>query len=206
MNNYTVYKHVNKTNGKTYIGITGQRPEDRWSNGCNYRCGTYIHNAIQKYSWNGFYHEIVASNITHEEAINLEKSLIKELDTLNPKHGYNLTSGGEGGYKLATSAKIKIGVANKKRWSSEEYRTKRMQYLSSDENRERLADVHSGKAKKTEERVAAVRAKTSNRGRRRKDSNDLTKPLNFDSFIEDASHWDYVDRLNEEYEQNWKDN
>ena len=27
---YTVYEHVNKVNGKRYIGTTSQKPEKRW--------------------------------------------------------------------------------------------------------------------------------------------------------------------------------
>ena len=35
---WTVYAHVNKINGKIYIGITGKKPSKRWGrNGCLYR-------------------------------------------------------------------------------------------------------------------------------------------------------------------------
>ena len=50
-NKWTVYIHVNKTNGKCYVGITTQKPYDRWgSNGCNYK-GQVFYNAIRKYGW-----------------------------------------------------------------------------------------------------------------------------------------------------------
>lgn len=49
MNEYYVYRHVNKTNNKQYIGITKQLPEHRWGvDGVNYKSSPYFYNAIQK--------------------------------------------------------------------------------------------------------------------------------------------------------------
>lgn len=94
---YCVYIHTNKINGKKYVGQTCQKPEYRWGkNGRGYRSETYFGKAIQKYGWNNFEHEIIASNLTQEEAKNFEILLIDKLDTMNPDKGYNLTKGGEG--------------------------------------------------------------------------------------------------------------
>lgn len=66
---YIVYTHVNKLTGKIYIGITCQKPEYRWgSNGKNYRQCPYFWNAIQKYEWDSFDHNILFTGLTHEEA------------------------------------------------------------------------------------------------------------------------------------------
>lgn len=38
MNNYIVYAHINKENGKSYIGITSRDPNIRWGlNGNGYK-------------------------------------------------------------------------------------------------------------------------------------------------------------------------
>lgn len=92
--NYTVYIHTNKTNGKRYIGITRQSVQERWRDGNGYRKCIYFYRAIEKYGWDGFDHEIFASNLTEEEAQHMEKLLIKELQTQDPEFGYNISDGG----------------------------------------------------------------------------------------------------------------
>ena len=94
---YCVYAHINKTNGKTYIGQTCQKPEYRQNSGKNYKECPYFYNAIEKYGWDGFNHEIIASNLTKEEADNFEKLLIQKLNTMDPNIGYNLRAGGADG-------------------------------------------------------------------------------------------------------------
>ena len=92
--NYTVYIHTNKVNGKRYVGITRQSVQDRWRDGKGYKHCILFYRAIQKYGWDGFDHEIFASNLTEEEAQNMEKLLIKELKTQDPEFGYNISDGG----------------------------------------------------------------------------------------------------------------
>lgn len=46
--NYTVYCHINKVNGKTYVGITSSAPELRWKNGEGYKNCRKFYNAILK--------------------------------------------------------------------------------------------------------------------------------------------------------------
>ena len=94
MNNYYVYIHTNKTNNKKYVGLTKQNPEKRWANGKHYANSTYFKHAIEKYGWDNFTHEIVAANLSQEEASSLEIELIKEYKTTDPEYGYNLDSGG----------------------------------------------------------------------------------------------------------------
>ena len=93
---YTVYQHKNKINGKIYIGITSQKPEDRWgSQGCNYKSSPHFYSAIKKYGWNNFEHNILFTGLTKEQACLKEQELIKEYDLMNREFGYNSTSGGD---------------------------------------------------------------------------------------------------------------
>lgn len=91
---YTVYVHL-FPNGKNYVGITSQFPEDRWKNGHGYKKQGLIYNAIKKYGWDNIEHFIFASKLTSQEALNMEKILIQKLKSNNRQYGYNVTIGGE---------------------------------------------------------------------------------------------------------------
>lgn len=95
MNNYKVYQHL-FPNGKSYIGITCQKPEMRWRKGKGYAETTFVYRAIQKYGWNNIQHLILFTDLSKKEAEQKEQELIQLLDTTNPQKGYNLTYGGEG--------------------------------------------------------------------------------------------------------------
>ena len=101
---YCVYMHTNKINGKIYIGLTSLDVKVRWGgNGYKYlqkhKNGKYhqpiFAYAILKYGWDNFEHEVIASNLTKEEAENFEELLITKLDTRNHDKGYNSQSGGK---------------------------------------------------------------------------------------------------------------
>lgn len=97
---YTVYIHINKSNGKKYIGITRMKPNDRWKNGYGYKSvgkQTHFYNAILKYGWNNFDHIIVRSNMPEACAKTLEKILIQKYNTTDRNLGYNISTGGDGG-------------------------------------------------------------------------------------------------------------
>ena len=90
---WCVYVHINKVNGKRYVGITSRKPKTRWGNGNDY--GAYFYNAIQKYGWDNFEHIVLCSKKSEREAKNIEKYLIKNWNTKSP-YGYNCTDGGDG--------------------------------------------------------------------------------------------------------------
>lgn len=119
--NWKVYVHVNKVNGKKYFGITSRSLEKRFgSNGRNYTqknkgTKTYFELAINKYGWNGFEHILLFENLNKIEACSLEKIFISFYKSNDRKHGYNMTGGGEGSLGLHPSEETrkKIGMATR---------------------------------------------------------------------------------------------
>lgn len=94
---FCVYMHINRINNKIYVGQTkyGYNPNKRWRDGDGYNGCTYFYQAIQKYGWDNFDHEIIASNLTEYEANSFEEMLIQQLKTSDAEYGYNLKSGGQ---------------------------------------------------------------------------------------------------------------
>jgi group I intron endonuclease len=148
--NYCVYIHTNKINGKKYVGQTCQKPEKRWNHGKGYQDNPYFWSAIQKYSWDNFDHEIISSNLTKNEADNFERILIEKLNLLNPNKGYNLKDGGSHGQPSEIS-KINIKNAAKKRNKNPEWRKKQSEShigLQAGENNGMYGKKHSNEAKR----------------------------------------------------------
>lgn len=112
--NYTVYMHLNKENGKTYVGITSKKPEKRWANGLGYS-PSYFRSAINKYGWDSFEHIILFENKTKEEAEQLEILFIRVLLSNNHTYGYNLSNGGNSKGKHSKETKLKISKIRKER-------------------------------------------------------------------------------------------
>ena len=99
---YCVYMHTNKLNNKKYIGITCRPVEVRWRDGKGYKLNRHFWSAIQKYGWDNFIHEILALNLSKEEAQKLEVELISVYNTTDENFGYNVSIGGEGGARYST--------------------------------------------------------------------------------------------------------
>ena len=140
---YCVYCHINKINGKRYIGITCKKPERRWANGYGYKDSPRFWNAIQKYGWDNFCHNILFDGLTREQACQMEVYLISRFMTRDERFGYNISMGGDGtpgvlktqeqrkqmsnahkGIKQTEEAKAKISKTQKGRVFTEEHRKK----------------------------------------------------------------------------------
>ena len=174
-NTYCVYVHINKINGKMYIGQTHMKPEYRWNGGRSYKTSTYFYNAIQKYGWDNFEHKIIASNLTLEEANSLEKLLIAKYDTTNHRNGYNLMSGGKNSkHSKETLEKIKnrmngeshplygkchteetkrkISESQKKRYSDKHNHPMYGKHLSED-TKQKISNKNKGRKRTEDERI-----------------------------------------------------
>lgn len=104
-NNYCIYLHRNKINGKIYIGQTCNKPEYRWGKeGLGYQRQAFFA-AIQKYGWENFEHEILETGLSQEQANEKEIFYIQKYNSYN--EGYNATLGGKN-RKLTEEEKLKI--------------------------------------------------------------------------------------------------
>jgi len=104
---WSAYKHTNKINGKCYIGITSKTVEQRWENGLGYKKCPHFYNAIKKYGWDSFTHEVLYNDLTKEEANSTEIRLIHYYKSNDPKFGYNVSSGGAGSTGVKASERTK---------------------------------------------------------------------------------------------------
>lgn len=114
--NFTLYIHTNKINNKKYIGITQQKPEKRWQNGFGYIKCPLFYNAIKKYGWDNFKHEIILQGLDKETACKIEIELIRFYKSNQREYGYNISNGGECnwlGLHHSKETKEKMSIAKK---------------------------------------------------------------------------------------------
>lgn len=105
-----IYIATNKKNGKQYVGKTtikfGRRIRDHIASNKNLAFG----NALRKYGTDGFVFCKIPIAVSD---LNVwEKYFIEKLNTLSPI-GYNLTTGGDGGYALSAESREKIGLVRR---------------------------------------------------------------------------------------------
>ena len=155
MNNkkcYCVYKHTSPS-GKCYIGITSMNPpEKRWGkSGQKYKQHQYFYNAIQKYGWDNFQHEILFEGLTKEEAEQKEIELIAYYKSAEHTYGYNISLGGSSVGKHSEETKIKLSIAaTGRRHTEEEIRRqseKQKGHKVSEETKRKISEAQKGKRK-----------------------------------------------------------
>lgn len=122
MNNYCIYMHKNKVNGKKYIGQTCQKPEYRWGKeGKGYEQCPLFYSAIQKYGWDNFEHIIILTGLSAEEANLKEQELISFYKTTQKEFGYNLQKGGNNRI-INESTRKKLSFSTTNRWKDPEFK------------------------------------------------------------------------------------
>lgn len=107
---YKIYKHISPS-GKVYIGMTGQKLYKRYQRGRGYIECPRFWEAIQKYGWENFTHEVIVDNLSEEKACELEKFYINEYKSNDINFGYNICDGGNKGtpgHILSEEALLKI--------------------------------------------------------------------------------------------------
>ena len=177
---YCVYCHQNKINGKRYIGQTKYQDNltKRWgSDGREYRRNEYFLRAIKKYGWNNFDHFVIQKNLTKEEADELEILNIAFYNTTDPRYGYNISSGGSHGGHPASAYQKQVAsqtFKGKTSWNkgthlSDEYKQKISESLKgrntwskgrvlSEEHIARIKEANTGRVVSQETRQKLAKA------------------------------------------------
>ena len=145
-----VYRITNKINGSMYIGQTYRelglrKSEHKYdaSTGLNYP----LYNAMNKYGFDNFVFEVVATAETVEELNDLEQYYIEHFNTLKP-NGYNLGRGGQN-KKMTEETKKKMSVAHTGKVLTEEHRKNSILAHTgmkrTEESKKRMSDAQMGK-------------------------------------------------------------
>ena len=146
MKTFTVYEHISPS-GKSYIGITSQKPKNRWRvDGSGYKTCPLMWNAICKYGWDNFQHIIHATGLTELEALDMEIALIAERKSDLREYGYNYSSGGDCttfGYKHSPE-------------HIEKCRQAKLGWTHTPETRVRMSEVQRG-IKKSPQHIERIR-------------------------------------------------
>ena len=121
---YTIYAHINNSNGKVYIGQTQQNVNKRWQNGYGYVDNDYFYKAIKKYGWDGFKHIILFENLSPEMADIIEIALIDKYKSNIREFGYNLSGGGNHHKEITDTHRQAIIKSNQTRYISDETKEK----------------------------------------------------------------------------------
>ena len=91
-----------------------------------YKTNKHFYNAIQKYGWDNFEHNILKTSLSKSEACKLERYYISKYRSNQYKYGYNRSQGGEMeiGWHYSDEEKEKISKATKKAMQDPEIRKK----------------------------------------------------------------------------------
>ena len=103
---YTVYAHRNLKNGKSYVGMTSRKPNERWRSGKGYKNNLRMWKDIKESNWNtDWEHNIIGKFEDKQEALNVEEMFIQLFDSTN--EGYNISTYDRNSYKRTDETRRK---------------------------------------------------------------------------------------------------
>ena len=108
---YSIYKCVNRLNGKVYIGFDSKWPNRKYEHKYNTNHKKQkLYHAIRKYGWNNFDWEVIYQSFDGEYTLKvMENYFITEYHSYN--NGYNETLGGEGTLGRITKEETKNKIS-----------------------------------------------------------------------------------------------
>lgn len=114
METFEVYKVVNTTNQKIYIGCTGVGRKRRFKQHCARDDNTILSKAIKKHGVGSFYVELIEECESRQDMFEREIYYIRLHKANNTKSGYNMTKGGDSGPTYYGEGHPRYGKKNPK--------------------------------------------------------------------------------------------
>lgn len=154
MSIYTIYKSVNKLNGKVYVGFDSQWPKRITIHKSASKKEDYkFYRAIRKYGWNNFEWSVIYQSKEKNHTLNeMESYFINQYDSFH--NGYNSTFGGDGAFGLILSeeSRKKISQGNK------------IPKPQTKEHIQKRADAQRGKKRKPHTEKTKQKISSANKG------------------------------------------
>ena len=114
---YSIYKVVNKVNGKVYIGFTSNfdaRKKSHQKIIKNPKYTSVFHNSLRKYGWESFEWKVIYQSKERKHTLEvMEPLFIEQYNSFND--GYNMTFGGEGNLGFFHNEKTKDIIGSRTR-------------------------------------------------------------------------------------------
>ena len=114
-----IYKYTNNINQKSYIGYTKRDAEARKKEHLRGNGNQLLKHAVKKDGEHAFTFDILEDGIIPELLPEREKYWIAKFDTFH--NGYNLTTGGEGGFEVSPETRQKMSISSKGKPKTEEH-------------------------------------------------------------------------------------
>ena len=168
----SIYKITNTRNSKAYIGQTNRNIEERVLRehlAGKGKGSRLVKRAVKKYGKDAFAYEILHDGIIPEFLDDLEIEAIEKFNTIVP-YGYNLTTGGEGGFHSVEACR-KMSESRKGKKLSQSHRRNISEgskgRVCSEKTRRKLSEANAGK-KHSDETLRKLKDKKVSEETRRK--------------------------------------